>query len=184
VKKFSPTQRILTTVLALALAGWAIDACLHGGSPRPAKAATAPAAPQAAPPSETEDSGQLVERLLSDKYTPITAELAQLERDLFLPTPLMQAATLPAPEPEEQPDPADGPPPAPDFASTHVLTGVIIGRVPLAQVDGLLLPLGAVLDGCTLVEIRRDFVVFERSDHQERVTLELKQRSANPNQTP
>ncbi|MBP9024716.1 MAG: hypothetical protein KBH81_01060, partial [Phycisphaerae bacterium] len=83
----------------------------------------------------------------------------------------------PASEPAELSETVEEVPPGHEFANTHLLTGVIIGHLPLAQVDGRLLPLGAVLEGHTLIAIERDFVVFENATDSERITLELKPRS-------
>ena len=96
----------------------------------------------------------------------------------------MQAETAPASEPAELSETVEEVPPGHEFANTHLLTGVIIGHLPLAQVDGRLLPLGAVLDGHTLIAIERDFVVFERATDRERVALELKPRSAGAGERP
>jgi hypothetical protein len=180
VKKWSSLQRVLTGALALAVAGWAVDSLVRRGAPQAARAASATPGAQPASPADGEDSTELVERLLCNKYVPIAADLEQLERDLFVPTPLMQAATLSEPEAEGKSDPIAEPSATPDFASKHVLTGVIIGRAPLAQVDQRLLPLGAVLDGYTLVEIQRDIVIFQCPDSLERVPLELKKPAGRP----
>jgi hypothetical protein len=184
VKRWSSTQRILVGALALAVAGWGLDALTRSSGPRPARGADSGEGVQPATAAGVEDSAQLVQRLLSRDYASVAAELDRTERDLFVPTPLMQVATAPQPVPGEEPEPPSDLNAEPDFPSKHVLTGVIIGHTPLAQVDGRLLPLGAVLDGHTLVEIQRDGVVFADSESPARVTLELKRPATNPSRNP
>ena len=164
MKRWSPTQRILVGALALAMTGWGLDALTRSSGPSPAQGAASGEGVQPATGAGTEDAVQLVQRLLSREYTSVAAELDRTERDLFVPMPLMQTATTPQPLPGEEPEPSSELNPEPDFPSQHVLTGVIIGHTPLAQVDGRLLPVGAMLDGYTLVEIQRDCVIFADSE--------------------
>ncbi len=176
MKSVSLTRRILIGILAVAVAGWVVDT-LRSRTPQAAQAASATTEAAPAEAANGEDLAALVQRLVSDHYAPVSAELERLERDLFVPTPLMQAETAPASEPGELSEALDESPPGLEFSNKHLLTGVIIGHLPLAQVDGRLLPLGAVLEGHTLIAIERDFVVFENATDSERITLELKPRS-------
>ena len=61
------------------------------------------------------------------------------------------------------------------FADHHQLTGVVLGGVPLAVIDGHLLPLNSDLDGFTLVEVWRESVVLAEIGTDRRVTLKLYQ---------
>ncbi|MFQ5806301.1 MAG: hypothetical protein ACE5I3_07620 [Phycisphaerae bacterium] len=57
------------------------------------------------------------------------------------------------------------------FEDRHELQGVLTGRVPLALIDGLLCRRGAEIDGYRLVELHREYVVFQRDGS--RVTLRV-----------
>lgn len=182
MKRLSKRQRLLAGAFLLAAGIAAIDRVAGRGSPVPATAGqTAPAAAPAAPAGWKEVDA-LVLQLTRVEYSSVADDLASLDRDVFVPT--MAASTFLAATAE--PVPADEPaePPAAEpqvsFVDQHRLSGVILGDAPLAVIDEQLMSVGAELDGFTLVQIERDYVLFAQSETETRIVLELAQRPKNP----
>lgn len=171
-------QRVLLGALGLAATVWLIDALAGSGGPRPAAGnpAAAPVAGPNGPVARWQSAGDEVARLVQHRYEPLAEDAAVWARDLFQPTPAMERALGPATPPAEPAAAAPGPPsepPRPGFAERHRLLGVMLGDVPVAVVDGRLLVPNSDLDGFVLVDVQRDYVVFERRADGERVRLEL-----------
>lgn len=182
MKRPSTRQRLLAGALLIALAIAGIDHLVGRGQPAAAQASEA--APTSAPaaPADWHDVDDLVQRLTHNDYEPVGVELAQLPRDLFVSTPLANAAFAaadPPPGPEDA-EPVPESVRAAEFTARHKLRGVLLGAEPLAAVDALLLPLDAELDGYRLAQIERDYVVFQHSDGEARVRLELEPRAKTP----
>jgi len=180
MKRLNRTQRLLAAALVLAVGIWAVDSLTRGGGPRQANAqqsaeTTVPA------PADWGDVAKLVERLTRSEYAPVATGLAQVERDLFLPTPAIERVILEAsPPPEEE----RGAPPAeqaePEFPDRHQLLGVMLGTTPLAVVDDLVVPRHAMLDGHVLIELHQYHVVFAEPATGKRFTLTLEAQTARP----
>ncbi len=166
MKSFSPRQKLFGGVFGLVAIMWGID--MLTGNPEPSPASAASSSPISAAvelPLDPVDIDALVESLHSHRNIRAALPFEHISRDLFVPTPAMAIVLNPPvstemrkSEPREQPA-AEPPPP---FEAQHTLQGVLTGRIPLALVDDLLLRRGAELDGYRLVEIRHDFVVFQR----------------------
>lgn len=181
--KLAKRHRLLGGALLLAAGAWAVDHFTSGG-PKPAQATPAPTVgtattvnptggPVNAGPTSWTDVQTLVSRLTDTQYTSVDTELAALDRDLFRPTPLIDAAFT-GPELDAAAREAEANQPAqPPFEERHRLTGVMLGAKPLAIVDGQLLPLRSAFDEHVLVELRRDYVVFVRVADGARVRLDL-----------
>ena len=182
MKRFSPQQRVLGGALLLAVGLWAVDAFSGGARVTLVRAASGstPAPPPAPTSPDWKDIDVLVARLTRSAYTPAREELGRLERDLFVPTARLEAACAPPePPPIEVPTSESAPPvPAsqPEFQTRHKLTGVVIGPNPLAVVDQTVLRLNSDLEGYTLIEVQRDYVVFRQAGTDERVVLSLQRR--------
>ncbi len=178
--RLTRTQRILFGVLGLAVIGLGYDSYQRGGGPRRAQGGQQTPGAAGASLRSRQDVAALIRRLTTTRYEPIQGELVRASRDPFLPSPLMQQAYHP-PEPESEPDPAEiaaaaraaQAPPPPAFDEVHRVTAVLLGRRPVAVVNGQMLSLGAELAGHRLVEIRRNVVVFENLDSGSHVSLTL-----------
>ncbi len=177
MKRLTKLQRLLAGGLVLALGIWAIDA-LTGKSGRPAHARAASATAAAtAPAADWNEVDALVARLTQQRYVSVIPDLDRTPRDLFSPSPAMESLLAPAPPPAPEPNtPALAEEAASDFQSRHQLSGVVIGRNPLAIVDGRVLHRNGELDGYRLVELQRDFVVFQEPRTGARATLKLAPR--------
>ena len=70
--------------------------------------------------------------------------------------------------------------PEADFQTSHKLEGVLLGRTPLAVIDGHVLAVNSDLDGYTLLEVQRDRVVFHRPATGATVVLDLSQGPKTP----
>jgi hypothetical protein len=168
-------QRLLGGALLLAGAIWGMDALTGKSGPAPAvaQAAKAPATPPAGPAWAEVD--EVLTRLTRRADDPLSAEPAPPVRDLFWPTPTLEAA-FPA-QPEALAEPIAEPSPAEDdFAERHRLVAVMLGPTPLAVVDEKLIPLHAELDGFRLVSVSRDHVVFRDKSSGRSVELVLAER--------
>lgn len=156
---------------------WVLDHLAGDGQPRMAQAAQA-TAPAAVASVGWEPVADLIGRLTSGDYLPLTEELDGLERDLFLPTdaiaqtlaPTLPASTAALGAAAESEAVADS-----GFCTRHKLVGVMVGGNPLAVVDERVLTINSDLDGYTLIEVQRDYVVFRSASTGERITLELEQ---------
>jgi hypothetical protein len=180
MRRTSTQQRVLGGALLLAASVWAVDWFTGGARVTPARAApgATPSTPPTPAPVDWQDLDALVAQLTHSGYTAAREDLEQLQRDLFLPTRRVEEACAP-PEPaipQETKDPPPIPTSQPDFRSRHKLTGVVIGTTPLAVIDGTVLPLNSDLEGYTLIEVQRDYVVFRQSGTDERIVLALERR--------
>ena len=180
MRRIPTKQRVLGGALLLALVVWKVDSLTRGGPPQ-AQASQATPEPAQVVSADWKDTSALVDRLTNTGYTSVEPALDELQRDLFVPTPMIEAAfagmepgdALAAKAAEEE---AARPP---DFKSVHKLTGVMIGQARLAVVDGRVVPLNSDLDGFTLIEVQRDYVVFRQRDSELEVQLNLEQRPGN-----
>lgn len=182
MKRFSTRQRVLVGALAIAGIIGGVDRFTGGGAPAPARGAPTAQTPAAAAPAGWNDVNALVDRLTRTDYAPVTDELEQLPRDIFTPTSVAGGAFAAA-EAAPTVEAAEPPPPAEqlaDFQDRHRLSGVMLGETPLAVIDDQLQPLYADVDGFTLVQIERDYVVFQQAATDTRIVLELAQRPKNP----
>ena len=166
MRSLSPRSKLVGGAFCLVAVAWAIDLLTGGPGPSPAGAAPSPAvsAPLAAPPAASLDLDALIDLLRSDPAPRSPLRFDELTRDLFVPTPSLIAALPPAVPPTS---PETGSPKEPvaepvAFDARHELQGVLTGRVTLAVIDGGLFRRGAQIDGYRLVELHRDYVVFER----------------------
>lgn len=155
--------RTLVVTLVLGLIGWSVDSLLRGSTrPRTAQAASAPPASSAAAPA-ARTPAPAPTALGGRLYESVAAQIAQNQRDLFSPTERIAELLSPPnaePPPELAADEAALEPAPAAFADRHMLTGVVLGTAPLAVVDGLVMGVGEVLDGCRLTRIERDYVEF------------------------
>ena len=169
MRRLSPRQWVLVGALTLAGLVWAADALTRGGPP-PAQAAAAGSSTPT-PIAEWADVERMVEQLTRLEYESVAEALQTLDRDLFVPTDTVAqvlTAADPAPEPESQQASE-----AEDFRSRHRLSGVVLGQMPVAVIDGRVYPLYAELDGYRLVEIRRDGVLLRKVSGDARILLTL-----------
>ncbi len=173
--RLSKRHKLIGGVLGLVGAAWAVD--LLTGGPGPSPASAAPSLPVAAEsialPPDPADLASIIESLGDDRTSRAPRRFDGVERDLFVPTPQMEAAlALTSGTRSTPPEPAAVPAAEPiRFDARHELQGVLTGRVPLALIDGRLCPCGTEIDGYRLVELQRDYAVFQRGDS--RVTLRV-----------
>jgi len=180
MKRLTKQQRLLAAGLTLALGIWAVDT-LTGKKAGPVRAQAAQATtPPPAAAVDWEQVNTLVARLTEQRYVSVAPELDQTSRDLFAPSAAMESSLAPV-EPVIEPNaPAIQEAAIADFRDRHELSGVVIGRHPLAIVDGHVLRPGSELDGHRLVELQRDYVVFQAAQTGTRVTLKLIPRTGKP----
>ncbi len=110
-------------------------------------------------------------------------ELNRLERDLFLPSAAIKEAVAPrAPAPVDAVAATAGNEAAAvsDFRTRHKLNGVLVGGTPLAVIDNRVLAIHSDLDGYTLIDVQRDYVVFRNASTGARLTLELEPGPRTP----
>lgn len=183
MSRLSKRHRVLGGVLLSSLAFLASDWFMGTSPPASAKASNRQSAPDAAATAEWEDVSDLVNRLTSVQYASVADELAELDRDLFVPTAVVKEA-FPAiallPAEEEENVPASAAPPPPAFADVHRLSGVMLGANALAVIDNQLVPLRGVVDNHVLVDVQRDYVVLEDQETRERVTLTVERGPVKP----
>ena len=176
-------QRVLGAALFLAGLIWGADHFFGRGGPAPLQAAqTAPARPPSTD-DDTQAFSDSLARLSRNEYVSVAGEIDQLQRDLFEPTAVMETAFTPVetnPPPELAATAARSAAPEADFQTSHNLEGVLLGRTPLAVIDGQVLTVNSDLDGYTLLEVQRDRVVFQQPATGARVVLELSQRPKTP----
>jgi hypothetical protein len=178
MKSLTPRRGVLGGVLLLAVAVLAIDRGSGRRQPATAQAADA-RVPVELTPADWEPVSDLVARLTRSSYAPVGEDLARLDRDVFQPTPMIEEAVALAPPVEAvsvaaADDPNSGP--EAGFAARHKLTGVMLASRPLAVVDDQVLAVSSNLDGYALIDVQRDYVVFQELATGARVTLELEQR--------
>jgi hypothetical protein len=183
MKRLTRKQRVLGTALLLAGLVLGADRFFGSGHPAPLQAAQAVSA---APPSTAEDAQDFADslaRLSRNEYVSVADRIDQLQRDLFEPTAIMETAFTPV----ETDSPAELAAAAAqsaasdaDFQTRHKLEGVMLGRTPLAVIDGQVLAVNSDLDSFTLLEVQRDRVVFRQPATGARVVLELSQGPKTP----
>jgi hypothetical protein len=169
-------QRLLGAALLVAGLVWAADHFIGSGRPAALQAAQTAAAPPPASAGDARDFSESLARLTRNEYISVADEIDLLQRDLFEPTAIMESAfALAAPPPARTLAESAAQPPAPedDFQTSHKLEGVLLGRTPLAVIDGHVLAINSDLDGYTLLEVQRDRVIFQHPPTGARVVLEL-----------
>lgn len=171
--RLTQRQRLLGGALVVSAAAWCVHALL--GTSGPSDALAQPTPPAAVGVPRWQDPGETVERLTRRQYRSVTRELEQLSRDLFQPTPLIEAALAPqeAQPSKEAPPPEDEIDPALAFQANHQLNGVMLGSRPLAVVGDSVLSINSELDGFRLIAIRREMVVFLDPRSGAQVALKL-----------
>lgn len=166
-------HRLLLGALVLAATIWLFDRLSGGAGPQPAQAQGNDSAPAPTASLAWDDVNALVSRVVALRQGGDERRLPETARDLFQPSALLAqllaATEAPVPSAAESP-PADTPG---DFGARHRLSGVVLGAEPLAVVDDVVVGLGAVLDGHTLVSVERDAVVFEETATGVRLRLTL-----------
>ncbi len=189
--RFSNRQKLLSGALVLATVVGIADRLRSGGGPQPAAAAVyvhgrSPAGglPAATPRTDWTEINRVVAQLTEVHYQTQAEEIGALERDLFTPTPQIIAAVGPETSPAQRAGATiEAPPPPrepPDFAASHKLMAVLLGRTPLVVVDAQVLVPGSVLDEHRLVRISRDRAVFEPVGGGKNIALKLAPRAASP----
>ncbi|MGD8453712.1 MAG: hypothetical protein PVJ57_18010 [Phycisphaerae bacterium] len=186
MSRLSKRHRMLGGVLLTALSFLAGDWYLKTGEPAKAQGAahgSGGAGGSGAIATRWEDVSGLVAQLTDTHYTSVADELASVDRDLFVPTAVVEEA-FPVVEPvlSEAEEAAAAPPPAPppSFEEVHRLVGVMIGAHPLAVIDDLVVPVGGVVDGHELVEVQRDYVVLKSRETGLLVRLTVASSPVNP----
>lgn len=180
----SRRQRWLGGALGIVVVAWAIDMLTGGQDPPMASAASAPASQLNAVsvPLDQAEVEAVIGMLSTDDVVRPPLSCDGVARDLFVPTAQMRAALatiLPDSPSESACDDTEN---AQSFEARHCLQGVLMGRVPLALIDGRLYRGGAEIDGYRLVQLERDHAVF---DHQgARVTLRVAPPDGGPQNRP
>jgi hypothetical protein len=160
----SKRQRILLALLAPVLALWAIDAAV--GPPKPSQGAASDSVP---PPTDAaptpSDLSSLFRTLAQNPADRAPLQLNNAARDLFALTETMRVALGQAAEAGRAgipTSPADSPPQEPEgpFETRHTLYGTLVGPVPLALVDDLVVSRDALVGDHRLIQISRGYVVF------------------------
>jgi hypothetical protein len=167
-------HKLIGGVLGVVSAAWAVDVLTGEPGPSPANAALSPpiATELVARPPDPADLASVIESLRDDDVPRARLPLDAAMRDLFVPTPQMEAALEVASPATTAPEPPATSATEPiQFETRHELQGVLTGRVPLAVIDGRLYPRGSEVDGYRLVELRRDCAIFQRGESQ--VTLRV-----------
>jgi len=166
-------HRLLLGALVLAATIWLFDRLSHGTGPQPAQARGSASAPMPAVLPDWGDVNALVSRIVALRGADKAPRLPDSARDVFQPsalfTGLLAAAEVQPPadaEPSREKSPVD-------FAARHRLSATVLGAEPLAVVDDIVVGLGAVVDGHTLVAVERDAVVFEEQATGAQVRLTL-----------
>ncbi len=166
-------HRLLLGALVLAVTIWLLDRLSGRTGPQPAQAKGNGTAPAPTTSLAWDDADALLRRLAALRADGDERRLPETARDPFQPSALLAqllpATEVPMPSGAESP-PADTPG---NFGARHRLAGVVLGAEPLAVVDDVVVGLGAVLDGHTLVAVERDAVVFEETATGVRVRLTL-----------
>ncbi|MCK4340091.1 MAG: hypothetical protein KAY37_00015 [Phycisphaerae bacterium] len=177
MRRLSNRQRVIGGALVLAVLVWVAD-WLIGDGPTPLQAGQAAPLQTQVVTAKWRDVTDLVARLTEAEYASVAEELDQLQRDLFMPSMLIESV-FSVEVPEEPPEPItvkESEVPELDFATRHKLEGVVIGSRPLAVIDDRVLPLNSDLEGYTLIGVQRDGVIFRHSITQVLIRLELEQR--------
>lgn len=173
-------QRLLVLILLAAVGYWVIDSTLISAKPRSVQAGQQPEA-DTTPSARWEDVSDVLSAFAGAPYQSVDERIQSLDRDLFLPTAAVERLFASAEEEEarEQGDEVrENEPPQPGFADAHTLVGVMLGKAPMAIVDGEhLLPIGAEIDGYRLIEVYRDHAVFECLEAGARVRLTVSGRA-------
>jgi len=188
MRRLSQRQKLLAGAFGLVAVVWTLDVLSADAGPDLANAAPLAAASgeTAALAADPPDLEAVIATLQLDRTTRAALPFDDIKRDLFAPTPLLEAALVPA-EPTEptRADPAekaktDDLP----FSARHSLQGVLTGRVSLALIDGDLVRRGSVIDGYRLIELHRDYVAFERDGTRVILRVETVDRPKQPQEKP
>jgi hypothetical protein len=159
--------KVFGGVFAVVTIVWTVDLLTRQLGPRPAAATPSPAEATETVklPPDPDDLHEVIESLRSESVGRAMLLFDHVARDLFTPTPRMQATLATAgtiPASAEDPDARKEAVEPTPFDAQHELQGVLMGRVPLAVVDGKLYPCGAEIDGYRLIALHGDHVVFAR----------------------
>lgn len=190
--RLSPRQRMLGGALVLAAGIALVDTFWGRGTPAPAQANQSPPEASAESVPTWQEINDVIARLTREDYAPVSAQVEQLTRDLFVPTPqieeLFAQSAVPTPEEVLALEAAAATPAEPtispeeEFVGNHRLVAVMLGNKPVAAIDSQLLPLHSELDGFRLIELYRDRAVFINCTSGARAVLELAPRGkTNPN---
>ncbi len=142
-------------------------------SVRAAAAAVVSSASGAAARQSDFDKGSRSTRPPLGPYASVAERLSAVQRDPFVPSPLIDALLHPAPPPADEPLPVQTEDPAENFRASHQLDGVVLGPEPLAVVDGQIVAVGAALDGWQLLRVERERVIFRRTNGRGELSLEV-----------
>ena len=174
MKPISQRHKILGGVFLIIGVVWSMDMLTGGPTPDPANAAqNSQVSVNGVPmPAEPADLDTLITQITRPPANPAPLYIDPAARDLFF---AVAGGSL---DPSQANEPTNEAESALEMEGRQApsnlpreLQGIIEGRVPLALVDGRLLRLGSKIEDYRLVEIQRDFVVFEREG--ERYTLRL-----------
>lgn len=169
MKRPKKRQRLLISAACLALVGWLLDSALRDG---PTEAQAGSSTDGTRQTVRWQDISGLIERYTHVQYESLARELAALDRDLFVPTPAITARLFERPiDDDGEAEQAAAERAA--FSDRHRLTGVVLGRQPLAVIDGQVVRSGDRLDGHHVLEVQRDSVVLECDITKLRVVLSM-----------
>ena len=160
-------SKVVFGALGVVAVLWVLDMVWSGGEPASVSASAAAQPVLAVRAPSKFDSVDFRDRLgtlaAPDAVLP-DREWDRLGRDLFVPTPTMEAAFVAAAANADRDGEATDSPEAAGvaFQQHYELQGVLTGPTPFAVIDGALVPHGTEVGGYTLVEIHRDHVVLQR----------------------
>lgn len=181
--KLTSRQRLLFGALGVAGLVGVVDWFTRSG-PRVAAAQPVRVSSEPSQSVRWKDVGDAVEKLTGAHYSPAADKLAELDRDLFLPTPLLRETFH---EPEPEPDEvaraqleAEVEKKQAEFVAVHSLDGILLGQKPFAVIDGRLFTVGSLIDGHLVAQVHRSHVVLEHAATRQQVTLYLKERPEEP----
>ncbi|MBN2447265.1 MAG: hypothetical protein JXO22_11090 [Phycisphaerae bacterium] len=169
-------RKVLFGVLAIVAVGWLVDALFSVGRPSVAQAKTGASDSAALEPIQLKaaELAPLIAALSGSAPESVPESGVHPERDPFsLPASFGRvidtalAAAPPALEDPSRPPVA----PAPPFEQCHSLQGIIAGPTPLALIDGELMARGDRVDGAELIDIQRDYAVFDKDGQRILLTL-------------
>jgi hypothetical protein len=169
---FGTRRRILAGGLVVAVAALALDWYTRVGTPEEARAGQSARGQAARAPDDWDDLSAQVERLTGNSYVSVAGELAQLDRDLFVPTMVVESEFAVEPEEEDAAE-REARQTAVEEAARPELGGVVLGSRPLAVIDDQVVQLDSDFGGYRLVELGRDFAVLLDLDSGEKLRLEL-----------
>ncbi len=182
MKTVNTRSRVMIGGLILAGAVWAVDS-FTGGGPTEVQAGQRATQEPGRPAVDWGEADALIDDLTRWTYSSVAPELDTLERDLFAAKPSPNAGS----QSEPRTPPADvlaggkdiEAESAIDFSARHVLGGVATGANPLAVIDDQVMHIDSDLENYTLIEIHRDFVVFQQRGTSRQVRLSLSPAQKN-----